>query len=136
MFKNNGIEIILKELESGNHRIGINVNIKSELDHRLVYMDPKRRIDIFKKDIISKRNISAAWKAYIAGLAEYIFNINNAAVPEWVNRPEYFLDELTYCEGTLTISESNDEYRKSFINIALPEFLKRNLVITDVLSAI
>ena len=44
-------------------------------------------------------------------------------VPDWVNRSEYFLDELTYCEGTLAISEGNEEYRKSFINMALPEFL-------------
>ena len=136
MFRNNSIEIILKELESDNYKKGINVNIKSELDHRLVYMSSKKRIKIFKKDIISKKNISAAWKAYIAGLAEYIFNINNITAPDWVNSPEYFLDELTYCEGTLAISEGSEEYRKSFINMALPEFLKRNLVITDVLSAI
>ena len=136
MFKKNNIEIILKELESDDYKTGINVNIKSELDHRLVYMNPKKRTDIFRKDIISERNISAAWKAYIAGLAEYIFNKNNIVAPNWVNKPEYFLDELTYCEGTLAISEGNDEYRKSFIDIALPEFLKRNLVITDVLSAI
>ena len=136
MYKNNNIDILLKELESDNYKIGINVNIKSELDHKLVYMSPQNRIKIFKKDIISNRNISVAWKAYIAGLAEYIFNKNNMKVPDWVNRSEYFLDELTYCEGTLAISEGNDEYRKSFINMALPEFIKRNLVITDVLSAI
>jgi len=136
MFKNNSIEFILKELESDNYKTGINVNIKSELDHRLVYMNPKNRIKIFKKDIISDRNISAAWKAYIAGLAEYIFNKNNITVPNWVNSSKYFLDELTYCEGTLAISEGNEEYRNSFIDIALPEFLKRNLVVTDVLSAI
>ena len=136
MFIKNNIEIILKELESDNYKTGINVNIKSELDHRLVYMDPKKRIKLFRKDIISERDISAVWKAYIAGLAEYIFNRTNATIPEWVNRSEYFLNELTYCEGTLAISEGNEEYRKSFINIALPEFLKRNLVVTDVLSAI
>jgi len=135
MLKNN-IEFILKELESDNYRTGINVNIKSELDHKLIYMDTKKRIKIFKKDIIAEKNISAEWKAYIAGLAEYIFNKNDITAPDWVNNPEYFLDELTYCEGTLAISEGNEEYRKSFIYIALPEFIKRNLVITDVLSAI
>jgi len=136
MFKKNNIEFILKELESDNYKTGINLNIKSELDHRLVYMAPEKRIKIFQKDIISKKNISAEWKAYIAGLAEYIFNKNDITAPDWVNKSEYFLNDLTYCEGTLAISEGNEEYRKSFINIALPEFLKRNLVITDVLSAI
>ena len=123
MFKINSIEIILKELESDNYRTGINSNIKSELDHRLVYMNPKKMINIFKKDIISERNISIAWKAYIASLSEYIFNKNNMKAPDWVNKPEYILDELTYSEGTLAISEGNEEYRKSFINMALPEFL-------------
>ena len=123
-------------MESDNYKTGINLNIKSELDHRLVYMDPKKRIKIFRKDIISNKNISVEWKAYIAGLAEYIFNENDITAPDWVNKSEYFLNDLTYCEGTLAISEGNEEYRKSFINIALPEFLKRNLVITDVLSAI
>ena len=109
MFVKSGIETLLGELESENYKMGINANIKSELDHRLVRMNPKKRIEAFKKDIIGKRNIPVEWKAYFAGLAEYIYNENSMAPPEWVNKPEYFLDELTYCEGTLAISEGNVE---------------------------
>jgi len=71
-------------------------------------------------------NLSPGYRAMLAGAAEYLSRRFNLEVPDWVNRPEFFLDqEWDILSEVLPDVEQYREERRARADEA---FLRRNVI--------
>jgi len=115
-------------------------NIRSSLDHDLKYMTSEEMIDLFKKEYyIDYMDLPIEHIVYFVALTEYIYNLNKIEPPEWVNKEIYIIPTLTYTNATEKLCEimkSSEKFKELKLESAIPEFVKRNYVICDVMSAV
>lgn len=119
-------------------KYGLERNAFSQLDHDLKYdFDIEEILLILKCDCCKHRIVPQRYKVYIAALTEYIYNSQNVQPPEWVFESQYYLDEVTFSLGAKILCEDiGSDFLQTFVDSAIPEFKKRNYMITDVLSAV
>lgn len=114
-------------------------NAFSQLDHLIQYsIGIENCLEILKENYCELYDVPSKYKVYIAALTEYIFHRCNQVPPEWVYDKKYYLKEPDFSEGIKTLCKrSGTNTLKNFaIENAIPEFQKRNYMITDVLSAV
>jgi hypothetical protein len=73
-------------------------------------------------------NMSSGFRAWLAGVAEYLSVEFSLQVPEWANRPEYFLQEEWNPGSELFPYADFLEYRDELRGRCEPVFLKRNVL--------
>lgn len=130
----NCIEKYFKMIMEGNER-----NAFSQLDHQLKYqVGCEEMMELFKKNPCDGYDVPKKYKVYIAGLTEYVFHQYGRKPPIWVYEDQFYLSEPVFSEGTeLLCRECGDDTLKQvMIEEAIPEFKRRNFMLSDVLSAI
>jgi hypothetical protein len=112
----------------------------ARLDTGMVYLNKREILNFLKWDIYDMFNIPQEYKAYFAGLTEYVYKLHGEEPPEWVHDKKFVLDELTflYPHRCVIAMGGMDDYKNSLISQGVPEFMKRNLVVTirDFLSSV
>lgn len=114
-------------------------NAFSQLDHQLQYdVGMESALELLKENVCDKYDVPQKYKVYIAALAEYIYHRCNVEPPKWVYEEQFYLSEPIFSEGVIALCKRSGKntLKKYAIKDALPEFKKRNYMITDVLSAI
>lgn len=108
----------------------------SELDRQLTKASKEERLSAVREDHMAAYNgLEPRHRAYMAGLAEYIFDLYGEQHPEWVNKPSYFLPEVAYEDSIEKLSKETDLYKQIALRKAIPQFMRHNIVVVDVLSA-
>ena len=105
-------------------------NAVSELDHQLKDLPKEQRLKLFEHDFFKGYNIDKKYKVYLAGLAEFIYNLYQENPPLWVNESDYFFEANTF------IDDISEQLKEFYVQKALPEFKRRNYMVRDVLSAV
>lgn len=114
-------------------------NALSRLDHKIQYsIGLEGAMELLKENVCDKYDVKQKHKVYIAGLTEYIYHQCGKEPPEWVYEKQFYLDEPTFSDDVekMFTRFNNDNLRQIWIEEAIPEFKKRNLMIDDVLSAV
>ena len=72
---------------------------------------------------------NSSYKLFFCMLAagvEKLAHDYNLPVPEWTEKPEYFLDKIYYAYNT-----QNPDFQKYLMQTTLSEYKKRNLIVGD-----
>lgn len=76
-------------------------------------------------------------RAYSMGLAEYCARITGLELPKWYSiLSGSKLPKLWYTTHALIMEKTSPGYKESVLEDAIPEFLKYNIVITEVGNAV
>lgn len=114
-------------------------NAFSQLDHLLQHsIGIDEVFKMLKTNYCEHYDVSQKYKVYIAALTEYIFHKHNQIPPQWVYEKEYYLSEPDFSEGVKALCKraKTNSLKDFALENAIPEFKKRNYMITDVLSAV
>lgn len=114
-------------------------NAFSQLDHQLQYtVGLETAMTLLKDNVCDRYDVPQKYKVYIAALAEYIFNQCNVKPPAWVYEEQFYLSEPVFSEGIELLCKKcgTDTLKQYEMEEAIPEFKKRNFMLSDVLSAI
>ena len=114
-------------------------NAFSQLDHDLQYqVGLEAAMDLFRENICDRYDAPQKYKVYIAALAEYIYHQCGIEPPAWVYESQFYLPEPVFSEGVELLCEDcgTDTLKKIISEEAIPEFKKRNFMLSDVLSAV
>lgn len=108
----------------------------SELDRQLTKASKEERLRALQEEhITAYPSIEPKHRAYMAGLTEYVFNLHGEPPPNWVDKSEYFLPEVVYEDSIERLSKDTDTYKQIAMRKAIPQFMRRNVIVVDVLSA-
>lgn len=113
-------------------------NAMSELNHELQELSNEDLLSVFRIDKTKGYSVAKKHKVYIAALAEYVYNKQGVAPPDWVFDDEFYLKQPEFSDAVEFCCEksNSDIFRRTAIKDAIPEFKKRNYMITEVLNAI
>ena len=114
-------------------------NAFSQLDHQIQYnVGMEAAMEMLRENICDKYDVPKKYKVYIAALAEYIFHQCGAEPPVWVYEEQFYLPEPIYAEGVEALCQrfGKDNLKQIISEAAIPEFKKRNFMLSDVLSAV
>lgn len=110
----------------------------SQLDHELQEMGMEEQLSVFREDRTKGYQVANKHKTYIAALAEYIYNKYKVQPPEWVFGDEFILSEPTFSDDIefVCLSTGSNVFKEIKTEDAIPEFAKRNYMISEVLCAV
>lgn len=121
-------------LENGEEVYDIAI---SELNHTLQTLSTEEQIRVLSTEVTGY-DVPKFLLIYTAGLTEYLCNKQGIAPPEWVFKPEYYFDKPFYPFGLEEVCAwlGNEEILRLSEENAIPEFKRRNFMISDVLDAV
>lgn len=114
-------------------------NAFSQLDHQLQFnVGMESAMTLLTENVCDKYDVPQKYKVYIAALTEFIFHKCGMEPPAWVYEKQFYLLEPVYAEGVEALCRrfGKDNLKKIISEEAIPEFKKRNFMLSDVLSAI
>ena len=126
-----------EKLEAENHRSSFEV-FKSNVCHEVKDMG---QIDFMKKLLINndiQKYFDKGWQLealYLLGMLDYLSRINDIPLCSNYNSlRKYKFAETIYPTGVLLISEvtKNSNYKKQALEKAIPEFLRFNIVESEI----
>ena len=120
-------------------KTGCERNAFSQLDHQIQFhVGIKAAMELLKENHCDNYDAPKKYKVYIAALTEYIFHQCGETPPEWVYEDQFYLSEPVFSEGVeMLCKECKTNALKEIITQeAIPEFKKRNFMLSDVLSAV
>ncbi len=131
------IRWFVEKLKNNTNKESIK-SIYSTIDHILTKMDTEQRIKILWKNPFELEDkIEIPHMVYLAALTEFLYNKENKEPPTWVFDKRFYLEEEKFADSVeLFISKvPHSDIKQRYREQAIPEFKKRNYIVTDVLNS-